>query len=563
MAAPEYPNKRSFPRHRAHLDFDLIISGKPVKARVIDFSLDGLGILIKDAPNLGSPMIRVTINDFDIDTEGETRWTRTISGGVLAGFHLLGPIKGMLGLHRLSDIFLGLKKTGKTGVLEIEAGSAVNRIYLKRGDVILPASKQEHYNACEILLASGKINPDQYNRSLEAAKKTGKRHSTVLVELGYITAAELAEGVRTEAERIMLDLFNLGQGNFIFRDDSLPHNEVIALKFNIESLVYQGIKKIREVDQIRSGCPPPASVIYFVVNPSRIAKGTLLGEDDKKVLSLINGKRTVKDIISLSPLGEIETLRTVHVLHNLQIIESAESSDTDASADKNATRKTSEAEIAPVFAEKIERMYRELKSLDYYGVLAVSKDASPGEIKRAYHRMAKEFHPDRYLNIESDSIKDKLHAIFSYISEAYRELITGSGTVSQSSSAPAEEASGSEYNKDLAKMRFNEGKRLFSSGQHEQAATLFGQAVYLHDSEPEYHYSYAMALLKNKKMKPAEESLRKASQLDPFNSKYIAELGYIYLELGFQARAKGAFEKALRCNSSDERALEGMRRLVP
>ncbi len=559
MAMPEYPDKRSFPRHRAHLDFDLIISGKPFRSRLFDFSLDGLGIFIKDAPNLGFPIVHVTISDIGVDADGETRWTRTISGGVLAGIRLLGHIRGMLGLHRLSDIFLGLKRTGKTGVLEIEAGSVINRIYLKRGDVILPASQQEHVNVCEILLESGKISPDQYNKSLEAAKKTGKRHSTVLVEMGYITVSELAEGVRTEAERIMLDLFNLEQGNFVFRDDSLPHNEVIALKFNVESLVYHGIKKIREAGRIRSGCPSLPSVLYLIVDPARVGREALLDGDDKKVLSLINGKRTVRDILSLSPLGEIETLRTICMLHNLQIIESAENSDNDASADKNATQKRSKAEIDPAFAERVEQIYREAKSSDYYGVLDVSKDASAAEIKRAYHRMAKEFHPDRYLNIESDSLREQLHAIFSYISEAYREL-SGPGTVPRTS--PGEEVSRGKYNKNLALARFKEGKRLFFSGQHEEAATLFGQAVYLDDSAPEYHYFYALALLNNKRMKPAEESLRKASQLDPFNSKYVAELGHIYLELGFQARAKSAFEKALKYNPSDERAMEGMRRLT-
>jgi predicted negative regulator of RcsB-dependent stress response len=559
MTVRKYPDKRSFPRHRANIDIDLIISGKQFRARLFDFSLDGLGVLIKDARNLGFPLVHAAIKDIGMDADGETRWTRTISEGVLAGIHLLGHMKGMLGIHRLSDVLLGLKRRGKTGILEVEAGSAVTSIYLKRGEVILPASKQEQYSVCEPFLESGRINADQYDRALEAAKETGKRHSTVLVEMGYVTVSELADGIRAEAERVMLDLFACGQGRFIFKDDSLPDSEVIALRVDVENLVCEGIRKIREVERIRSGAPPMDAVLHFVVDPSRVAKGTLLNGDDKKVLPLINGRRTVRDILSLSPLDEIETLRSVCVLHNLQIIESAENS--DASEDKSAGQKKSGTAVDPVFAERIEQMYRELKSLNYYGVFNVSKAASAGEIKRAYHRMAKEFHPDRYLNIESDSMREKLHAIFSHISEAYRELIAGPKTAPESSSPPVGEASRGEYNKTLAMARFKEGMQFYSSGKYEQAATVLGQAVYLNDAEPEYHYSYAMALLRNKKVKPAEEALRKASQRDPFNSKYVTELGHIYLELGFHARAKSAFERALKYNASDERALEGMQRL--
>ena len=54
--------------------------------------------------------------------------------------------------------------------------------------------------------------------------------------------------------------------------------------------------------------------------------------------------------------------------------------------------------------------------MNYYNILGVSPDASPGEIKNAFRRKAKEFHPD--LNKT-----DYAHEKFSDINEAYTYLI--------------------------------------------------------------------------------------------------------------------------------------------
>lgn len=217
--------------------------------------------------------------------------------------------------------------------------------------------------------------------------------------------------------------------------------------------------------------------------------------------------------------------------------------------------------LDPASVARIEKLYGEYRSLDYYRVLEVSKDSSLAEIKRAYHRMAKEFHPDRYLHVRSESLREKLHAIFSYINEAYREL-TNPRNFSQNTPVFKGQENRDEYNRNLARERFIEGKRFYGRGEYEQAGTLFGQAVYLDESVAEYHYYYGMTLLKKKEIKPAEETIKKAARLDPRNSKYITELGHIYLALGFRTRARSTFERALKCDPSDERALDGLRKLT-
>lgn len=70
-----------------------------------------------------------------------------------------------------------------------------------------------------------------------------------------------------------------------------------------------------------------------------------------------------------------------------------------------------------------------------------------------------------------------------------------------------------------------------------------------------------MVFGKKNKWSEAGKSISKALKLDPFNAAYMAELGHIYLELGFNLRAKTTFEKAIKFEPSNKRALEGLQKI--
>ncbi|XP_071725124.1 uncharacterized protein [Rutidosis leptorrhynchoides] len=59
--------------------------------------------------------------------------------------------------------------------------------------------------------------------------------------------------------------------------------------------------------------------------------------------------------------------------------------------------------------------------IDYYGVLGVASDASKEEIKRAYRKLAREWHPDRWTN-KSPSMLGEANSRFQQIQEAYSVL---------------------------------------------------------------------------------------------------------------------------------------------
>ncbi|HEY5677320.1 MAG TPA: J domain-containing protein [Myxococcales bacterium] len=60
-----------------------------------------------------------------------------------------------------------------------------------------------------------------------------------------------------------------------------------------------------------------------------------------------------------------------------------------------------------------------LDELDYFQILKIAQHASPAEIKAAYYRESRAYHPDRYSTLPPGELKDNIGRIYKRINEAY------------------------------------------------------------------------------------------------------------------------------------------------
>ncbi len=219
-----------------------------------------------------------------------------------------------------------------------------------------------------------------------------------------------------------------------------------------------------------------------------------------------------------------------------------------------------EEKIDPETKKMIEDTYSKYEHLEHYDVLGVKDNASPEEIKAAYHKAVKKYHPDVHSCLGAASIKDKLDGIFSYISVAYSTL-----------SNPEKRR---EYDKvltlkparlaavrDKARAAFEEGRNYLSEKNYQGAEHFFEVAIYYDATIAEYHYHYGLTLARQNKFRGAEKEFEGARRLEPHNAIYLTELGLVFLELGYPVRAKGLLEKALGISPDNTRAAEGLKKM--
>lgn len=554
---------RRFKRYTRRCSAKISLKSAPYHVEILDYSLEGVGVIVKDALQLNKgDVLRIDSDELNLLTKCSVEWWSKTPHGIRVGLRKFEPLRGSLEHYSLADVFIGLQRSLKTGVFSITSGTVEKKIYLKNGDMIFAASNKDEDRLGDILLREGKITQGDFDRSSELIRTTGKRQGTILIELGAIAPKDLFWAVKHQVTEIILSFFTLAEGTFSFQESYLPTDELITLKLSAGNLIYQGIKRPTCIEQAREYLTlPHDTVIGFSPNPLDLFQDIALDGDDKSILSLIDGRKNLRDLITLTGFEESTVRRSVAALLSTSLIEIVQPADIrrkppvkEKEAEKGALKAEdvlAETVAPPDIIEKIEKMYREHQKLDYYSLLGIEESASESKIRWAFYRLAKEFHPDRHFYLDGD-MKDRLHAIFSYITNAYNVLSSAEKRRAYDRSLSTREQAVSKT--EQAKKKFEEGLVEFHNKNYLDASQFFSEAVYLNDTSARYQYYLGVVLAKLNRLKEAARVMTKASELSPDNDEIITELGAIYVGLGFPLRAKRHFEHALKLNPSNQKA---------
>lgn len=75
------------------------------------------------------------------------------------------------------------------------------------------------------------------------------------------------------------------------------------------------------------------------------------------------------------------------------------------------------------FRARIAQIYRDLDRYNYYELLNLDAKAPLGEIRSAFHRMARTMHPDRFHSHPDAEMRRELYAIYKRLTEGYKVLM--------------------------------------------------------------------------------------------------------------------------------------------
>ncbi len=221
------------------------------------------------------------------------------------------------------DILQLLATGKKTGILEISTKARQKEIAFSEGAIIFASSINSSEDLFgNLLLKRGKISKDDLERAIIMHKQTGRQLGTTLVDMNLFEKEEIIECLKLQIEEIVYNLFSWDEGDFKFIENASPRNAKFTIELNTMNVIMEGTRRIDEWVEIQKVLPPDDIKIILTTSPKSKKDEIKLSIDEFRILSLINGERTLPDIIQASPIGEFVTYRGLYRLIIAGLVES-------------------------------------------------------------------------------------------------------------------------------------------------------------------------------------------------------------------------------------------------
>ena len=191
---------------------------------------------------------------------------------------------------------------------------------------------------------------------------------------------------------------------------------------------------------------------------------------------------------------------------------------------------------------------------NYYDLLGIAKSATTSDVRKAYAKLARERHPDRF---PDPAAKKSAQQTFQDITAAFNTLSNerSRAEYDKSLEAPARPP----VPEEIARDAFDRGQQLYEAKNFFDAVELLRIAVSHVPQEARYHGALGRALARNPHwVREGIQSLEKAVQLAPRQAGYHAELAELLAGQGLRIRARKAAEAALRLDPQHAVALRVM-----
>jgi hypothetical protein len=183
----------------------------------------------------------------------------------------------------------------KTGSLAFVRDKIKVQIFLKDGQIISSRSNDPTKQLGQFLLFQGKVTESQLKRAFEIHLQSKIILGKILVQENLVSQEDVEAALKARTEEVIYDLFLWDDGSFQFASSGYSLGDLIQIKMDINTLLFEGIRRKDEWARIRSVFPD--NNVVLSLRPAIDLKTLSLTPLQKKLLYLLTLKKPISEIM--------------------------------------------------------------------------------------------------------------------------------------------------------------------------------------------------------------------------------------------------------------------------
>jgi hypothetical protein len=214
-------------------------------------------------------------------------------------------LEGSIDAFSLPDIFALLSMTKKTGGLHLRRPHAHGVVWFTTGSLTGGASDVSRQGLARRVVGSTHLDADALQRAVDQASgDDGLGVVRALQQAGVVDEGILHDLAGEHIVDTVFDLLRWPEGDFAFVVDEANPDDV-GVSRQVDDVVTEARRRLEAWKAVAAAIPSPAAVLSV---PAVLTTDPQLTRDEWALLALVDGRRSVAQIVGLAGRGEFSVV---------------------------------------------------------------------------------------------------------------------------------------------------------------------------------------------------------------------------------------------------------------